>query len=752
MGLKTSPLNTPVPPARPLEAPSWQRLPAWAQGLAIVALTVLVYLPVLLHGGWVWDDPEYILNNPLISHRASDLLQIWVPVNTPQYYPLTFTSFWVEHNLWGTDATGAHDPTGYHLTNVLLHTANGVLAWRLFATLGAPWPWLVGAVFALHPLHAESAAWITERKNTLSGLFYLLAALAYLRFDAANDPSSATPKARWRWYGAAFGLFVLALLSKTVTSSLPAALILAFLWQRKPLTRARLLPLAPMFIVGFALGTVTAWVERHIVGWEAFTSERNTPWLERLLVAGHVLWFYPLKLLLPSPLMFNYPRWEIAPGDLADWLPLLLAIALGALLVRGWRRGWRGPFLALALYAGSIFPAAGLVYVYPHKYSFVADHFCYLASLGVIALTVAGLARVARTATGVAAAGLAVLLACGSLTWLQGGDYRDEEWLWHNTLARNPGSWMAHNNLAVEYWRRGETLHRHGRETAARPLLELAGEHAGRAVALNPGHHKAHFNLANALFLQSQLAEAARHYEIWLRLVREGYADQPGRLAELPQALAACRIGECRVRLGDRPAAEDAFRGALQANDHDSLARFGLAGLLLESGRASEAQEHLTVLRRQLPPPGAMAEGPALRRRALTPREQLLVDVFADAERAVTRHATSEEAGLYTATAMRLALFHLLPPTPGLRDNFVARRLVIAQASQNRAASRAETFAAAALVTAESGYVHASLSLAEEAIRLAETQRDAPASRLQAVLADCQARLEERGGAVKRTD
>jgi protein O-mannosyl-transferase len=752
MGLKTSPLNTPGPPACPLEAPCWQRLPAWAQGLAIVALTVIVYLPVLLHGGWVWDDPEYILNNQLISDRVSDLLHVWLPVNrtsmewgvnTPQYYPLTFTSFWIEHNLWGTDPTGAHDPTGYHLTNVLLHAANGVLVWRLFAALRAPWPWLVGAVFALHPLHVESAAWITERKNTLSGCFYLLAALAYLRFDDASDPTSATHKARWRWYGAAFACFVLALLSKTVTSSLPAALILAFLWQRKSMTRARLLPLLPMFVVGFALGMVTAWVERHVVGWEAFTGERNTPWLERLLVAGHVLWFYPLKLLLPAPLMFNYPRREIVPGDMADWAPLLLAVALGALLVSGWRRGWRGPFLALAFYAGTIFPAAGLVYVYPHKYSFVADHFCYLASLGVIVLTVAGLARVARTAAGRVATGLAVLLACGSLTWLQGGDYRDEEWLWQSTLARNPRSWMAHNNLAVEYWRRGAALHRRGREVAARPALALAAEHAASAIALKPDHFKAHFNRAGALLLLGRHDGATTHFTEWQHLVRAGYADQPDRLAAAPQAEVERSLGQCWLDLGDTQSAEAAFRRVLMLKEDDLTARFELAGLLRESGRADEALGHWHALRRQIPPAGTVAGAVGLRRRALTPREQLLLDTFAEAGRAVIARAVTEEEGLYQDAALRLALFHVLPPQDDLLDLPAARRL-LAQVNRDRAAATPEALAVEALVLAEAGLRLDGMKYAEEALRRAEGGPEATVSRLRAVRDDCRARLAGR--------
>src|SRR5262245_4535915 len=189
-----------------------------ALGLALFVGTWLAYLPAL-RAGYIWDDDKYLTENPVLASVAG-LLRIWVPGNTPQYYPAVFTSFWLEHALWGLR------PAGYHAVNVLLHASAAVLVWRLASRLALPGAWFLAALFALHPVHVESVAWVTERKNVRSGVLYLLAALAYLRFEDEREVPAEPARRPWRWYGLSFALFVLALLSKTVTCSLPAALIL----------------------------------------------------------------------------------------------------------------------------------------------------------------------------------------------------------------------------------------------------------------------------------------------------------------------------------------------------------------------------------------------------------------------------------------------------------------------------------------------------------------------------------------------
>ncbi|MCJ7543545.1 MAG: glycosyltransferase family 39 protein, partial [Phycisphaerae bacterium] len=216
----------------------------------ILAATVLVYLPSL-RNGFIWDDDFYVTDNTNLR-SWSGLAAIWTqPTTSPQYYPLVFTTFWIEHHLWG-----GH-PLGYHLVNVLLHGFSAVILWRLLRRLGVPGAFLAGVVFAIHPVHVESVAWVTERKNVLSGLLYLLAVGAYLRFD---PPPGA--RRRWGFYALAAGLFAGALLSKTVTCTLPAALGLILWWKRPKLSLRDLWPLAPLLLVGAAMGLTTAWLEK----------------------------------------------------------------------------------------------------------------------------------------------------------------------------------------------------------------------------------------------------------------------------------------------------------------------------------------------------------------------------------------------------------------------------------------------------------------------------------------------------------
>lgn len=413
--------------------------------LSLLVVTLLAYRPVYA-AGFVWDDDFYVTANPHLADLAG-LARIWVPGHTPQYYPAVFTSFWLQEKLHGLA------PFGYHLVNVLLHAGAAMLAWRVFHELGLRGAGFVGLLFALHPVHVESVAWIAERKNVLSAVFYLAAALAWLRFQRHHDPGEGRP-GRWHpgWYAALCALFLAALLAKSVTCSLPAALVLVLWFQRRPLTLRRLAPLVPLFALGLVLALHTAHYERTRVITES-AADFELSFLTRTAIATRALLFYLQKLLVPWPLAFIYPRWTIEPGALVTWLPAVaLLAATGASLV-AWRRGWRGPFLALAFFAGTLFPALGYFDVYPLRYSFVADHFQYLASLGPFALAAALLGRLTTRAQ----AALALVLALGlaALTTLQSRSYHDAETLWRTTLARNPAAWMARGNLAQLLAERG---------------------------------------------------------------------------------------------------------------------------------------------------------------------------------------------------------------------------------------------------------------------------------------------------------
>lgn len=257
-----------------------------ALGALLVVATFIAYLPAL-HGGLLLDDNLHVTAPALQSLHG--LKRIWFDVGaTQQYYPLLHTAFWLEHHLWG----GA--VAGYHLINVLLHAAAAVLLVALVRRLRLPGAWLAGFIFALHPVGVESVAWIAEQKNTLSTVFYLGSALAYLRFDRGRAPGR---------YALAFGLFVLALLSKTSTATLPAALLVVLWWQRGRLAwKGDVLPLVPWLVVACAAGLVTESVEGRLIGGLGGTFSLTG--LDRCLLAGRIIWFYLAKLAWPADLTF----------------------------------------------------------------------------------------------------------------------------------------------------------------------------------------------------------------------------------------------------------------------------------------------------------------------------------------------------------------------------------------------------------------------------------------------------------------
>ena len=458
--------------------------------------------------------------------------RIWFRLGaTHQYYPLLHSAFWLEHRLWG-DAVW-----GYHLVNVFCHAFSAWLVFRILRRLevrGAP---LAAAVFALHPVHVESVAWISEQKNTLSTVFYLVAMLAYLGFDRDRRASS---------YLLAVGSFALALLTKTVTATLPGAILVVLWWRRGRLSWKRdFLPLAPWFALATAGGLVTVWVERQLIGAEG--ADFQLGFLARCLVAGRAICFYVGQLLWPAKLMFVYPRWAVDPSDWSQYLfPLGVCAALAAL----WKvRGWScAPLAGFLFFCGSLFPVLGFFNVYPFVFSFVADHFQYVASLGALVLVSAsaalGIERLRPSARIAArAACVAVVGILAALTWRQSHVYRDPETLYTATLASNPGCWMCRTNLgslmsssgrfpeAVEQYRealriKADSADAHnnlGNALVRSGSVEEALPHYHEALRLRAGFAEAHANLGNALYLLERDAEAVLELEAALR-IRPDYA------------------------------------------------------------------------------------------------------------------------------------------------------------------------------------------------------------------------------------
>jgi hypothetical protein len=340
----------------------------------LLMATLTAYFPALT-GDFLWDDAGHVTNPALQSW--SGLARIWFEVGaTQQYYPLLHTAFWIEHRLWG-DAT-----VGYHVINVLWHVTSACLLVSILRRLAIPGAVLAASVFALHPVCVESVAWISEQKNTLSTVFYLAAALAWLRFEDDRRPARYAIASLW---------FLAAMLTKTVTATLPAALLVLAWWRHGRLSwRDDVRPLLPWLALGVSAGLGTAWFESTHIGasGDAFTLSL----VERGLLAGRVVWFYLGKLLWPVDLTFFYPRWTIDATSAWQWLFPAATLGLLAGLV-WWQRRNRAPLAAALLFGGTLFPVLGFVNVYPFVFSYVADHFQYLAGLAPLALLTAAATR-----------------------------------------------------------------------------------------------------------------------------------------------------------------------------------------------------------------------------------------------------------------------------------------------------------------------------------------------------------------------
>ena len=519
---------------------------------------MIAYGPAL-HAGFIWDDDAYLTQNPLLT-APDGLRRIWFSLESPsQYFPLTYTAFYLERALWGLN------PMGYHLFNLLLHAANAVLVWRLLLRLRVPGAWLAAAIFALHPVQVESVAWITERKNVLMGFFFLLALWGWVQFI---DEKSLH---RRRYYMMALVCCGLALCAKTTACTLPAALVLILWLEKIPIRWRRMAQMAPFVAMSAGMGMVTVWWERYHQGTEGKLFEMGA--IARALVACRALWFYAGKLLWPVNLTFNYPRWNLSTSDAGSY-GWVAATAILAVVI--WRaRQWTGRSVEVAalFFAATLGPLLGFVMIYTFQYSFVADHYQYLACLGPIALAAAGMdLGLGRVAWGrpflLPALCATLLLTLGALTWRQCGMYANIETLWRATLARNPDSWLAHNNLGTILRQKGQ--------------VDEAIAHYQRASEIMPENESIRFNLARAFYQEGKMGDAINQFQLALQIAPadlEVENNLAWLLATAPQA--SLRNGAKAVEL------------ALQANalthGRNPVVLGTLAAAFAEAGRFSEA-------------------------------------------------------------------------------------------------------------------------------------------------------------------
>ena len=525
-----------------MEAPaSAHARSGWLQALALLLITLVAYSSAT-ELGFVVDDREYIEENVTLE-SAAGLGRIWTDIEAMphrQYYPLVLTTFWLEHQVWGKD------PLGYHVVNVLLHALNAILVWRLLTRLSIPGAWLAGALFALHPVHVETVAWVTERKNLVYVAFYLLAAITYLR-SAGVDPAvrRADPAPPRRgWYAASLVLFLLALTSKASAFSLPAALALALWMKEAGPIRRHVVRLAPFVVMAVVFGALSAYAESQWVGAEG--EQWDETGAERVLIAGRALWFYAAKLVWPHPLSFNYSRWAIDTGSVLQIAFPVSAALVPFVLLAVRRRIGTGPLIAVLFFGGSMLPFLGFVNFFFMRYSYVADHLQYLSSIGLIALAAAGLVRLgARLEATVGPwiprlAGGALLVAFGALVHARLPVYESDETLWRATAEENPEAWVAHMLLGYELAARGAHEEAIASFDRAIPLAErhpsarttsMKGtslywlERYDEAIAcfretleVKPTHFESHYYLALSLDAVGRDQQAIRHYATVLRI------------------------------------------------------------------------------------------------------------------------------------------------------------------------------------------------------------------------------------------
>ena len=530
---------------------------SWKIGLKIglmAGLGLLVFWPALW-GECLWDDVLYLTGNRLMDDPAR-LWKAWfAPGSFIEYYPLEQTVQWAQWRFWGRDTLP------YHLTNLALHIAGGLLVWRLLARFNLRGARLGGLLFIVHPMNVESVAYISELKNTLSLPPFLLACLAWMNFEE---------RGRRRDYLLALGLFVVAMLCKITMVMFPFVLLLYAWWKRGRIDATDVVRAAPFFIVSLLLGLVTLSAGVHFAGLDP--SRLPAPvvgdWGQRILLAGETLAFYFTRFFWPATPLPMYPQWSI-DSFAAAILPWIFAAA--ALLFLWPRRtGWgRHVLLGLGFFILNLLPLSGLVPAPYMNFTWAMDHFLYLPMIGLIGLVVAGWEQIHfrlpvlfRRVDGALIVVLILLLTAQAQD--AAAAWTDRAALWSYTVANNPGAWLAHYNLA--------------NELRVQKQPEQAAAEYRAALQINPGFAWAHDNLGLALFDLEDDDGAIAEYREALRL-------RP-TLAE-----AHNNLGNALLREPARVAEAVAeYRAALQLQPGLAAAHFNLGVALLQyPGHESEA-------------------------------------------------------------------------------------------------------------------------------------------------------------------
>lgn len=596
----------------------------------LIALTLAAFAPAWT-AGWIdFDDNVLILDNPYIRDLAG-VWRCWTDPTTPNqdYYPMTFSLWAIEYQLWGYKALG------YHLVNVALHLGGVLVLWSILRRLRLYGAWMIAAIFSVHPVQVESVIWAVQTKATLSGLLGLTSAWFFLTFWLAREngtlkldsssvsgaPIADPPAAHAVWwrYGLSLVFFVLAMLSKPLVMTIAAGLVITMWWKRGGRFVANDVKLAlPFFVLILPMAALTIWVQKHHIG--TSTDAHALTLAERILVAGRALCFYASKLVLPINLGFAYEKWTIDTRIWWQWIyPVIAAAAvIGAWLNR--RRLGAGLFAAIMFFIAMLSPSLGFISIYWFLFYYVCDHMQYLAVIAFAVLLVHGggqwlMRRVSEKGRGITVlATIALFITLVGTTISRGLPYADGYTLWQDAIAQNELAWIPHNNLgfacekrgeyenAVGHYRRALELERDSIspfESLVRLLHELG--RSSEALALFPDRLARQPNSIKVLMMHAlvlngtgKTSEAREVYQRVIGMVKPEEIDLPGK--KLDDRAVEWRMYATALLAVERYAeAERAFAQSAQLQPGDKQVHVQRARAILKLDRIQEACEELKL-------------------------------------------------------------------------------------------------------------------------------------------------------------
>lgn len=523
--------------------------------ILLVLITVIVYLPVIMFGGFIWDDDRAVIENTLLKN-GKGLVSLWfhpsLNINEYHYWPLVYTVFWFEYHLFGLN------PIGYHLVNVLFHSLNAILLWMLLRRLSVPGALFAAAIFALHPVHVESAAWITELKDTLSAMFYLLAFICFFQFLKNKNIGL---------YIFTIVLFLCSLLSKSITVTFPLAILLVLWWKQDTLRKKDIFLTIPFFIVGGIYSIFDFIFTRHQ---EPLTL--HFIMIEKFLIAGRAVCFYIGKIFSPHHLVAIYPRWQINTHSIVQYVYPFAVIILLLMLWLLRKKLGKGMFTAVLFFVVTLFPILGFTIFGYMDYSYVADRFQYLASAGIIVLFSSIIFKGAEILTVPQSIkyAVAVILLCilGILTWQQTILYKDKVTLFSYNLSLNPNSSRVHFNLGSAFFEIGD--------------IDKAIIHFKEALRIEPNIAEVNTNLGVVLVEKGKFYEAIPYFAKTIQITPN-------------DAEAYNNMGYVLYRAKRFDDAITYSKKALEIDPNNAKAYFNMADSLYEKKEYSDAIKYYLV-------------------------------------------------------------------------------------------------------------------------------------------------------------